>query len=104
MPSEGDAAAAFALAALVTYLATPVAIRLAVRTSFFDVPVGYKGHDRPTPYLGGVAIIAGLLAALLALGGTSGADYVLIAAAIAIFTLGTVDDRVQSANAFAHLG
>src|ERR1700757_860871 len=75
MPSEGVAAAALAVAALVTYLATPFAIRLAVRTSFFDVPVGYKGHDRPTPYLGGVAILAGLLAALLATGGTSGADY-----------------------------
>jgi UDP-N-acetylmuramyl pentapeptide phosphotransferase/UDP-N-acetylglucosamine-1-phosphate transferase len=52
MSSERDAAVAFAIAALVTYLATLLAIKLAVRTSFYDRPVGYKAHGRPTPYPG----------------------------------------------------
>jgi UDP-GlcNAc:undecaprenyl-phosphate GlcNAc-1-phosphate transferase len=95
MSAEQEAAAAFAIAGLVTYVATPAAIRLAVRTSFFDSPVGYKAHRRPTPYLGGLAIIAGLLAALLSLGGAVAPDGVLIAAAITIFAMGTLDDRVN---------
>lgn len=93
MSAERDAAAAFAVAAFVTYLATPVAIKLATRTSFFDLPVGYKAHQRPTPYLGGLAIIAGILAALVALGSAATPDRVLIVAAITIFALGTLDDR-----------
>jgi UDP-N-acetylmuramyl pentapeptide phosphotransferase/UDP-N-acetylglucosamine-1-phosphate transferase len=35
---------AFALAFVLVVLATPAAIRLARRTSFFDRPVGYKRH------------------------------------------------------------
>jgi UDP-GlcNAc:undecaprenyl-phosphate GlcNAc-1-phosphate transferase len=95
MSSERDAAAAFAIAALATYLATPLAIKLAVRTSFYDRPVGYKVHGRSTPYLGGLAIIAGVLAALLSLGRAVAPDRVLIAAAITIFVVGTLDDRVN---------
>jgi UDP-GlcNAc:undecaprenyl-phosphate GlcNAc-1-phosphate transferase len=95
MSSERDAAAAFAIATLVTYLATPIAIRLAVRASFFDRPAGYKAHRRPTPYLGGLAIIAGILAALMSLGGASPPDGVLIAAAIVVFAMGTIDDRIN---------
>lgn len=95
MSPEQYAVAAFAIAALVTFLTTPMAIKLAVRTSFFDTPVGYKAHAKPTPYLGGLAIIVGLLAALLSLRGVSGPDGVLIAAAITMFVTGTVDDRVN---------
>ena len=49
MSHELTALAAFAIAALATFLATPVAIAIAVRTGFFDLPKGYKGHKRPTP-------------------------------------------------------
>ena len=95
MSPELEAAAAFVIAALTTCVGTPVAIAVADRTSFFDVPIGYKGHMRPTPYLGGLAIIVGILAALLALAGASPTDGVLIGAAVAIFVLGTIDDRVN---------
>ena len=43
----------FGLASVLTYLATPHAIALANRLQFHDKPVGYKGHERATPYLGG---------------------------------------------------
>ena len=47
---------------------TPAAIRLALRTRFMDRPVGYKGHGRPTPYLGGVALAGGVSAGALVAG------------------------------------
>ena len=76
-----------------SFLLTPLVIRLAVRTEFFDHPVGYKGHDRPTPYLGGLAVMAGLLAGTVIFDGAD--DYKrLIVAAFAICAIGTLDDRI----------
>jgi hypothetical protein len=40
---------AFALAALIAFVATPVAIRVARATSFFDLPVGYSISRRRRP-------------------------------------------------------
>jgi UDP-GlcNAc:undecaprenyl-phosphate GlcNAc-1-phosphate transferase len=89
--------ACFAAAGLVAYLATPVAIRVASRVSFFDVPVGYKGHRQPTPYLGGAAIMAGFLVAALALGASISAYWPLLAGAGVLWAVGTLDDRVNLA-------
>lgn len=95
MSPELAAAAAFAVAALVTYLATPVAIALAIRTKFLDLPVGYKGHRRPTPYLGGTAIIIGIIAAVLLVQGAGSTHVVIILGAVAVWAIGTIDDRVS---------
>lgn len=81
------------VAALITYLLTPLVIRLAVRTSFFDRPAGYKGHGSPTPYLGGTAIIGGLLAGL-AVGGLHSHWAPIVLCAIPVWAMGTVDDRI----------
>src|SRR4051794_24641638 len=94
MSPELRSAAAFGIAALVTFVATPLMIRLAVRTAFFDSPVGYKEHVGPTPYLGGAAILAGIFAAVLSLrGGIDGQGLILICG-LAICLMGTLDDRV----------
>ena len=78
----------------VTMLATPLARRLAVRTAFFDHPVGYKEHSQPTPYLGGAAVMAGVMAGTL-IGGAA-ADYKrLLVAAMVLFAIGTLDDRLR---------
>src|SRR4051794_2796237 len=95
MSPELWSVAAFATAVLVTFAATPLTIRIAERTAFFDLPVGYKGHASPTPYLGGAAIMAGLLAAVLLLRGTGDRHDVIIACALAICLVGTLDDRVN---------
>lgn len=95
MSPEFDAAAAFAIAAVTTFLVTPLAIRVAVATKFYDLPAGYKGHRRPTPYLGGTAIIAGILAAVLLVRGVASTHWVIIVGAVAIWAMGTVDDRVN---------
>lgn len=57
------AIAAFALAYGASYLVTPATSRLARRIGLLDVPdeQGRKRHTTATPYLGGLAIIAGLL-------------------------------------------
>src|SRR3954451_21454485 len=95
MSLELSSAAAFAVAALVTFLVTPLTITIAQRTAFFDMPVGYKGHGNPTPYLGGVAILAGILAALSLVGHAVDQHGVIIACALAICLVGTLDDRVN---------
>src|SRR5262245_30714157 len=77
----------------VAFLTTPLARRLAVRTAFFDHPVGYKGHSRPTPYLGGLAVMAGLLAGSVIFDGAD-AYKRLIVAALAIGVVGVLDDRL----------
>src|SRR4051794_7517911 len=91
---EIRALAALLMAFAVTYLATPVARRIAVRTGFFDHPAGYKEHSHPTPYLGGAAVMAGILAGTLIF--DAAADYKrMLAAAVLVCALGTLDDRVQ---------
>src|SRR4051812_6451038 len=94
MSPELRSAAAFGIAALATFVATPLMIRVAVRTAFFDVPLGYKEHVRPTPYLGGVAIMGGILAAVLPLRGAVGGHGVMLVCGLAICLMGTLDDRV----------
>lgn len=80
------------VAALATYLLTPLAIKLAVKTSFFDLPAGYKGHKQPTPYLGGAAIVAGLLVGIAA-GGLHHHYVPVVVCAAVVWVMGTVDDK-----------
>lgn len=51
-------------AGVVTTLVTPLVIRLAYRLRALDVPGGRKRHERTTPRLGGIAIVAGIVMVL----------------------------------------
>jgi UDP-GlcNAc:undecaprenyl-phosphate GlcNAc-1-phosphate transferase len=65
--------------------------RLAIRFALTDRPGARKGHERPTPYLGGVVIVIGvLIPTVIAVGGGDMCTVVLAAMAVAI--LGLVDD------------
>jgi UDP-GlcNAc:undecaprenyl-phosphate GlcNAc-1-phosphate transferase len=86
---------AFAVALAATLVFTPLAIRLARATGFFDHPVGYKGHGSPTPYLGGVAVVAGFLLAAALGGGHANAFAPIALGAVVLLGVGTVDDRYQ---------
>jgi UDP-GlcNAc:undecaprenyl-phosphate GlcNAc-1-phosphate transferase len=86
---------AFAVALGATLVLTPLAIRLAVVTRFFDHPVGYKGHGSPTPYLGGVAVVAGFLLASALFGSDTGAFAPIAFGAAVLLGVGTIDDRYQ---------
>jgi UDP-GlcNAc:undecaprenyl-phosphate GlcNAc-1-phosphate transferase len=87
---------------LVSWFATPPIIRLAVRWGAIDRPGNGKIHTRAVPRLGGVAVVAGFLAAsLLAcllspaeMGMERGRHYLgIILGGAIIVALGIYDDR-----------
>ena len=92
MPSDESALAALLVSAGVSAAATPVMIRVARRAGIIDHPGGYKRHARPTPYLGGLAILVAVLVASVASAGTSSPIPIIACGAVAICLLGTVDD------------
>ena len=88
-------------AAVVAYIATPVAGLIATRIGAIDHPNDRKVHAKPTPTLGGMAILLGLVAAGIAAVSLpelkpvltrSSAPLGIVAAGIVIFALGAVDD------------
>jgi UDP-GlcNAc:undecaprenyl-phosphate/decaprenyl-phosphate GlcNAc-1-phosphate transferase len=85
--------AGFVLAGGLAYLATPYAIVLADRMQFYDKPAGYKGHLQPTPYLGGVAVVAGLVLAVGLTAGSWDKTAPLLAGVLLLCAIGTIDDR-----------
>jgi UDP-GlcNAc:undecaprenyl-phosphate GlcNAc-1-phosphate transferase len=87
----------FAVAAAASLAATPLAIRIAERTGFFDHPRDYRQHAAPTPFLGGAAVMAAFLLAGLLVAGASGKLLIPLGCAVALWLLGTVDDRMAVA-------
>jgi UDP-GlcNAc:undecaprenyl-phosphate/decaprenyl-phosphate GlcNAc-1-phosphate transferase len=74
-------------------ISTEFVRRLAIQLALTDRPGRRKSHRRPTPYLGGVVIVAGVLVpTLLAVGGGDARLRVVLAAAGAVALLGLVDD------------
>jgi UDP-N-acetylmuramyl pentapeptide phosphotransferase/UDP-N-acetylglucosamine-1-phosphate transferase/tetratricopeptide (TPR) repeat protein len=94
VPDEARLIAAFLLALGAAFAVTPAAIAVAGRTDFHDRPVGYKGHSRPTPYLGGAAVLGGFLVAATLLGGEFARLSPIVACTCALWALGTLDDRL----------
>ena len=90
---ELTAIAAFAVAAAVAGLVTPLTARLAHRVGAVDRP-GERGlSDRPMPRLGGLALLAGVLVAG-ALFLPAGPEWRAILAGAALITaIGALDDR-----------
>ncbi len=60
-----DALVVFLTAAGVTAAITPLASRLAVRVGAIAVPDDRRVHERPTPTLGGLAILIGVVSAVV---------------------------------------
>jgi UDP-GlcNAc:undecaprenyl-phosphate/decaprenyl-phosphate GlcNAc-1-phosphate transferase len=75
------------------YATTPLAIRVADRFEFYDRPVGYKAHGTPTPYLGGAAVMAGFVLALVVLAGDSQRTLPVLGGTVLMWAVGTLDDR-----------
>ena len=95
MPDEARLIFAFALAVATALATTPVAIAVAARTGFHDRPIGYKGHARPTPYLGGAAVVIAFLLAGFTAGGELARLSPIVACTFAVWCLGTTDDKVN---------
>jgi len=93
----------FAIALLASAVATKVLRRAAIRLGLIDQPGGRKQHARPTPVVGGVAIVIALAAVLpLGLGeirstdtasADAGAAGSVLAAFLVLLAVGLVDDR-----------
>ncbi len=82
-------------ALLAVVLATPVVRRVAWRFGFVDQPSFRKVHETPMPRLGGLAIYAGFVVALLALGTRfrfHEAVGILVGATL-VSVVGGIDDR-----------
>lgn len=83
---------AFLVPVAATLLLTPVAVRAARRFGLLDRPGGHKAHGGATPYLGGVAVAAGLLVIGAATAGTNGELMTILAGALVLGAVGLVDD------------
>jgi UDP-GlcNAc:undecaprenyl-phosphate/decaprenyl-phosphate GlcNAc-1-phosphate transferase len=95
LPDEARLIAAFGLALLAAFAATPVAIAVATRTNFRDHPAGHKAHGAPTPYLGGAAVLGGFLLGAVTVGDEVGRLGPIVAGTMVLWVLGTFDDRVD---------
>jgi UDP-GlcNAc:undecaprenyl-phosphate GlcNAc-1-phosphate transferase len=95
MPNLTDAFLAFALALVVVWISTPVVKSLAWRIGAIDEPRSRGLHQFPTPRLGGLAILAGVVAAGLAfLPNDQQTRGILIGAAV-IVAVGVADDLLE---------
>lgn len=74
-------------------VSTPIVRRIAVAKDVIDHPGGHKSHAVPVPYLGGLAIMAGAVAAQLAVSGVPGRTVVILLAAVLLGLVGAIDDR-----------
>ncbi len=98
MTAELSAVVGFTSAAAVAFAATPVAIKVAEWTDFYDRPREYRQHGGATPFLGGAAVLLAFLIAAAAVGAMGvGRLLVIIGGAIVMFVLGTVDDLIAVA-------
>jgi UDP-GlcNAc:undecaprenyl-phosphate/decaprenyl-phosphate GlcNAc-1-phosphate transferase len=86
----------FLSAAVGTAALTPLAMRAALHTGLMDLPAAHKIHRRPTPYLGGMAILASVLAAMvgaIVVDPSIRLQYVVIAlGATSMAVIGLLDD------------
>jgi UDP-GlcNAc:undecaprenyl-phosphate/decaprenyl-phosphate GlcNAc-1-phosphate transferase len=80
------------VAAAVVVAMTPLAGRMARAVGAVDMPSGRRIHDRPTPRLGGLAILAGFLVPVLYYLPPDSGARALVAGAILIACLGAIDD------------
>ena len=87
----------FLLAGLVALVATPLAARLARRVGALDHPKERGLHDRATPSLGGLGILAGVLASGLAFLPLDAQTRGILLGAAAITVVGALDDALDLA-------
>ena len=83
---------AFGLAAVLAWLLVPFAERFARRIGAMDVPNERSLHDTPTPKLGGLAILVGVLVAGLLFLPWAPQTRAILAGALVIAGVGVLDD------------
>jgi UDP-GlcNAc:undecaprenyl-phosphate GlcNAc-1-phosphate transferase len=91
-----DALWAFLVAGWVSFLVTPLVARLARRMQVINEPRERDLHDRPTPGLGGLAILAAVVVAAVAFLPNEPETRGIIGGAIAIALIGAADDALPN--------
>jgi UDP-GlcNAc:undecaprenyl-phosphate GlcNAc-1-phosphate transferase len=102
MPTDTDAYLAFFVAGLLTLLLVPLTKRLALRVGAIDYPSERKLHTVPTPKLGGLGILGGVLVAGLIWLPSDTESHSILIGAVAIAWVGVLDD-IFDLNAAAKL-
>ena len=92
MSLELQALSAFAVATIVSFALTPLAAKLAFRVGAVAQVSDRSLHDHDMPSLGGLAILSGLLVASLIFLPDSTETEGIIAGALVIAFVGTLDD------------
>jgi UDP-GlcNAc:undecaprenyl-phosphate GlcNAc-1-phosphate transferase len=92
LPSNARYGLFFLVPFVVALVLTPWIARFAKRVGILDQPGARKLHLEATPYLGGLAVVAGLCVAGLATGGTSRQVITIVGCGAAISMLGLLDD------------
>lgn len=101
MPSLAAYAVVFGVAALCTFALTPLIRRLSFRVGAVVRPDERRVHERPTPTLGGVAMLGGILVAMLVAWQSNAFTQVfsdsteplgVVIAAVLIIAVGVIDD------------
>src|SRR5437588_4971683 len=91
----GDALLAFATAFGVSLALTPAVGRVATRLGLVDQPRDRGLSDRPTPQLGGAALLAGILVASALWLKNTGEVRGILGGAAVIVLVGAIDDAVD---------
>jgi UDP-GlcNAc:undecaprenyl-phosphate GlcNAc-1-phosphate transferase len=86
---------AFTVALTASYLLTPHVKRLAIRAGALDKPDARKVHTQPTPRMGGLAIYAGFLLAVLASVHINRELFGIILGGTVVLAVGIIDDLKQ---------
>jgi UDP-GlcNAc:undecaprenyl-phosphate GlcNAc-1-phosphate transferase len=94
--------AAFLIPLAATLLATPLAAAVARRLGVIDRPGERKVHLEATPYLGGLAVVVGLVVAGLVIGSTARQAAVIAACGVVVLLIGLIDD-VRGVGPFVRL-
>ncbi len=91
-PPDIYALCAFAVAAVLAWLLVPLAERFARRIGAMDVPNERSLHEVPTPKLGGLAILVGVVVAGVLFLPWAPQTRAILAGAVAIAAVGVLDD------------
>ena len=95
MSDLGTALEGLALALVVVWVVTPIAGRVAWRVGAIDLPRERGLHQAPTPRLGGMAILIGVVAAALLFLPGNDETYGIAAGAVVIALVGIADDLLE---------
>jgi UDP-GlcNAc:undecaprenyl-phosphate GlcNAc-1-phosphate transferase len=103
-PTSLDALFAFLLAGLLALLLVPLSTRLAARVGAIDRPNDRSLHEVPTPRLGGLAILVGVLVSGLIWLPWDAETRAILGGALAIAMVGVADDVFDLPPALKLLG